>query len=79
MYPLLALASTALLAVTLGYALLCAISPFGSCRRCHGTGRHFTPRGWRRPCQRCQATGLRIRTGRHLYNVARHTYDAGTR
>ena len=79
MYPLLTLASTALLVVTLSYAVLCAASPFGFCRRCCGYGRRVTPRGRRRPCHRCQTTGLRIRTGRHLYNLARRTYDAGTR
>ena len=78
MYPLLALASTTLLAVTLGYAALCVVSPFGPCRRCHGTGHHLTRRR-RHLCRRCDATGRRIRLGRHLVNAARRTYDAGTR
>lgn len=29
-------------------------------------------------CRRCQTTGKRIRLGRHLYNVSRHTYRAYT-
>ncbi|MFF6955276.1 hypothetical protein [Streptomyces sp. NPDC008317] len=29
-------------------------------------------------CRRCKATGKRIRTGRHLYNLWRTTYDRGT-
>jgi len=78
-YPLLALASTALAIVTLGYVVLCVVSPFGSCRRCHGHGHHITRRGRRRLCRRCDATGLRIRTGRHLVNAAQRTYRAGTR
>ena len=76
MYPLLVLASTALAIVTLGYAVLCAVSPFGPCRHCHGTGHHRTRR--RRLCRRCDATGRRIRLGRHLLNAAWRTYHAGT-
>ena len=79
MYPLLALASTALAIVTFGYVVLCAVSPSGPCRRCHGTGHHRSPRGRRRPCRRCEMTGLRIRLGRHLANHWRRIHRAGTR
>jgi hypothetical protein len=30
-------------------------------------------------CRRCDTTGIRIRFGRHLWNLWRRTYDAGTR
>ena len=57
--------------LTLCYAALCAVSPFGTCRRCSGTGRIGGRQGLRsRPCRRCDATGIRIRLGRHLFNQA---------
>lgn len=63
-----------LIVVTVGYAVLCTASPFGTCRRCSGTGR----RG-RRPCRRCDATGIRIRLGRHLFHLAARVHRDGTR
>ncbi|GGV04304.1 hypothetical protein GCM10010495_15030 [Kitasatospora herbaricolor] len=66
-----ALAIACLLAVTLGYAMVCAVSPFGRCRKCDGTGRTAPARGLRRrpkPCKRCRATGLRLRVGRRIHN-----------
>ncbi|MGY4913944.1 hypothetical protein ACWD9K_01745 [Streptomyces sp. 900116325] len=83
MTPLL-LASACLLTVTLGYASLCAGSPFGDCRKCRGMGHQIktdrkgrTKRG--KDCRRCKATGKRIRVGRHLYNVAARLHRDGTR
>lgn len=54
--------------VTVGYAVVCAVSPYGRCRRCSGTGR--TSHALRRvkPCGRCGETGLRLRYGRRLAN-----------
>lgn len=74
MTPLLTAASTltaATLAVTLGYAGLCWISPFKTCQRCAGTG-HTTTRVLHRPqtCRRCRH-GIRLRTGRRVVNVFR--------
>jgi hypothetical protein len=71
--PLAALASLGI-AVTLGYAALCAASPFGRCRRCRGFGyRIRTDRGGHlrpgRYCRRCRGVGYRIRFGRHLFNL----------
>ena len=82
MTPVLA-ASLLILIVTLGYAAVCAVSPFGNCRKCRGWGFQMkTDRKGRakrgKDCRRCQATGKRIRTGRHLYHLWRRTYDRGT-
>lgn len=77
------LAIACLLAVTLGYSGLCAVSPFGACRKCRGFGyatrtnrRGQLKRG--RSCRRCRATGRRIRTGRWLYNRWARIHRAGT-
>ncbi|MFF6955397.1 hypothetical protein [Streptomyces sp. NPDC008317] len=66
------------------YAALCAASPLGSCRKCHGFGfkvkqnrRGRIVRG--RECRRCRGYGQRIRVGRHLYNVATRLYREGVR
>jgi Zn finger protein HypA/HybF involved in hydrogenase expression len=65
--------------VTLGYAAVCAASPFGTCRRCAGLGRVDRIRGLHsRACPRCDATGIRIRRGRHLYHLAARIYRDGT-
>ncbi|WP_327289481.1 hypothetical protein [Streptomyces sp. NBC_01198] len=76
-------ASLLILVVTFGYAALCAVSPFGNCRKCRGWGFAMkTDRKGRakrgKDCRRCKATGKRIRTGRHLYNLWCRTYDRGT-
>ncbi|MFF4332321.1 hypothetical protein [[Kitasatospora] papulosa] len=78
------LASALLLFVTLSYSGLCAVSPFGDCRKCRGWGfatktdrKGRTKRG--KDCRRCKATGKRIRIGRHLYNVAARLHRDGTR
>ena len=65
--------------VALCYGLLCAASPFGRCRRCDGLGRIRSGRGLGRPCRRCDAVGIRIRYGRHLWNVASRIHRDGTR
>ncbi|GHE83996.1 hypothetical protein GCM10014715_44910 [Streptomyces spiralis] len=77
------LAIACLLAVTLGYVGVCAVSPFGDCRRCRGMGHALkTDRKGRmrrgKDCRRCHATGKRIRTGRWLYNRWARIYRAGT-
>ncbi|MEN8650609.1 hypothetical protein ABCR94_08220 [Streptomyces sp. 21So2-11] len=77
------LASACLLIVTLGYASLCASSPFGDCRKCKGFGYALTKnrRGQLRPgktCRRCRGERKRIRVGRHLYNRWLHLYRDGT-
>ncbi|MEU4776888.1 hypothetical protein [Micromonospora sp. NPDC023633] len=57
------------------YALLCAVSPFGKCRRCKGKGHRKTVvRKRPRPCRRCKTTGLRRRYGRSLYVWTKKTY-----
>ncbi|WP_431774302.1 hypothetical protein [Streptomyces cucumeris] len=80
-----ALAANAILAiVTFGYAALCAVSPFGNCRKCRGFGfQLITDRRERlRPgktCARCHGERKRIRVGRHLYNLVRRIHRDGTR
>jgi len=82
--PLLALASTCLALLTLGYSVWCWLSPFGPCRKCHGMGHAIkhdrkgrAKRG--KDCRRCDGHGIRIRVGRHLFNRWHHTYERGTR
>ena len=62
-----------------GYALLCWILPFGRCYRCKKTGSHprlITRR--LRTCRRCRGAGLRLRTGRRLYNYFAHIHTDAT-
>ncbi|GAA2655313.1 hypothetical protein GCM10010400_09890 [Streptomyces aculeolatus] len=73
-----------ILIITLCYAALCAISPFGSCRRCRGFG--FRMRQTRRgrlvrgrDCRPCRGNGRRIRLGRHVYNSLSGMHREGTR
>ncbi|WUD73801.1 hypothetical protein OG937_19960 [Streptomyces sp. NBC_00510] len=80
--PLLAIAL--LLAITLGYAGVCATQPFARCRHCNGFGFATTTDRKGRPqrgktCRPCKGHGIRIRTGRHLYNLARAIHRDGTR
>ncbi|MER6836315.1 hypothetical protein ABT320_20410 [Streptomyces cellulosae] len=77
------LAITLTLGITLCYGGVCAVSPFGDCRRCRGMGHALkTDRKGRikrgKDCRRCHATGKRIRTGRWLYNRWARIYRAGT-
>ncbi|MCT9087329.1 hypothetical protein N4G70_00420 [Streptomyces sp. ASQP_92] len=79
---LILLASACLLIVTLGYASLCASSPFGDCRKCKGFGYALKKnrRGQLKPgktCRRCRGERKRIRTGRHLYNLWLRIYREG--
>ncbi|WP_024762011.1 hypothetical protein [Streptomyces exfoliatus] len=78
-------ASALLLLATLGgYALLCAASPFGTCRKCKGLGgkvdvdRKGRPKR-AKPCRRCKGQGKRLRVGRRLHNHSRDIHRAGTR
>ncbi|MGW7514623.1 hypothetical protein ACWGJ2_03405 [Streptomyces sp. NPDC054796] len=78
------LAIGALVAATLCYAAICAVSPFGRCRKCSGLGfqlRHSRTGKPRRGkhCRRCHGDGIRIRTGRHLYHLAARLHRDGTR
>jgi hypothetical protein len=68
--PVLILLGLCPIAVTLCYMLLCSVSPWGTCSRCHGHSR---------TCQRCDGTGMRPRVGWQLYAYARRTYRDGTR
>ncbi|MFF7973354.1 hypothetical protein [Streptomyces sp. NPDC007905] len=82
MTPILA-AIACLIIVTFGYGVLCAASPFGDCRKCHGMGhalKHDRKGRLKRgkDCRRCHATGKRIRVGRWLYNRWARIYRAGT-
>ncbi|MFF4736332.1 hypothetical protein ACFY2W_10625 [Streptomyces sp. NPDC001262] len=83
MSPIL-LAITLLTLVTVSYVSLCAASPFGNCRKCHGFGfqtkndRKGRPRRGK-DCRRCKGHGKRIRIGRHLWNLWARTYRDGTR
>ncbi|QKV93962.1 hypothetical protein HUT19_21200 [Streptomyces sp. NA02950] len=75
---------TCLLAITLGYASVCAASPFGTCRKCNGFGFATTTDRKGRPkrgkdCRRCKGHGKRIRAGRWLYNRAARIHRDGTR
>ncbi|MEU1115092.1 MULTISPECIES: hypothetical protein [unclassified Streptomyces] len=78
------LAITLILGITLCYVSVCAVSPFGNCRKCSGfgyrmrTGRNGKPKRGKH-CRRCKGYGKRIRVGRHLYNLCARTYRAGTR
>jgi hypothetical protein len=70
MTPVLILLGLCPIAVTLGYILLCSVSPWGTCHRCHAGSR---------TCARCDGTGMRPRLGWQLYTYARRTYRDGTR
>nr|WP_307826308.1 hypothetical protein [Micromonospora humida] len=59
------------------YLILCAVSPWGRCRRCHGRRSHRTAIGTRRDCPRCDGTGIRVRTGRRLIDHIRAEYRDG--
>jgi DnaJ-class molecular chaperone len=65
--------------ITTGYAVACAYRPFADCRRCRGTGRwrSVTRRAVTR-CPRCWGTGIRLRTGRRLFDLVRTAQRPGT-
>ena len=70
----------AVLVWAIGYALACAIWPFGSCARCRGDGKLRSPSGkaWRR-CKRCKGTGARLRIGRRVLNRWSDTAQRGSK
>ncbi|MFG2872933.1 hypothetical protein [Streptomyces sp. NPDC048338] len=73
-----------LLATLAGYTLLCAASPFGTCRKCRGFGHKVVlDRKGRpkrdKPCRRCKGHGTRLRVGRRMTNHSRAIHRAGTR
>lgn len=59
--------------VTIGYFATCAIWPFRSCRRCHGSGKLHSPlfKKALRLCPACNGSGLRLRVGRKAWNAYR--------
>jgi DnaJ-class molecular chaperone len=61
-----------------GYSVLCAVRPFGLCRRCQGAG-EILWFGKPRTCPRCRGRKLRLRLGRRMHNAWRRTHEAGTR
>jgi hypothetical protein len=65
-----AFALLSLAIVTLGYLATCVIWPFKACRRCAGTGKLRSPvlRAIRL-CPQCDASGLRLRFGRRVWNA----------
>ncbi|WP_301124745.1 hypothetical protein [Streptomyces cacaoi] len=72
-----------LLFVTLCYVALCAVSPFGNCRKCNGLGFQLKTNRRGKPmrgkhCRRCDGHGKRIRVGRWLYNRASRLHHDGT-
>lgn len=78
------LAIACLFAITLCYSSLCAVSPFGNCRKCRGMGHALKIDRKGRPkrgkdCRRCKATGKRIRVGRWIYHRAARIHHDGTR
>ncbi|MFA7768978.1 hypothetical protein [Streptomyces sp. NRRL S-448] len=78
------IASALILATLAGYALLCMVSPFGTCRKCDGIGAKLTlNRAGKvkrvKPCRRCHGQGKRLRVGRRLHNHSREIHRAGTR
>jgi hypothetical protein len=82
--PSLLSAMPLLILLTLSYAALCAVSPFGTCRKCKGWGHKVrqTRRGRLRhgsACRRCHGYGRRLRLGRRLYNTTSRLHHDGTR
>lgn len=62
------------------YALACWLHPFTHCRFCHGTGtRHSRLGPLATPCRHCDATGLRLRIGRRVYNHFHRLHQEGSR
>ncbi|MEV4493156.1 hypothetical protein AB0K04_23940 [Micromonospora coxensis] len=59
------------------YLILCVVSPWGRCYRCHGRRYHRTAIGTRRDCRRCDGTGRRVRIGRRIAEYIRTEYRAG--
>lgn len=64
MTPMLPLLTLALIVITLGYGVMCLVSPFGRCWWCGGAGR---TRSY--GCLYCHDTGLRARLGWRLVRL----------
>jgi len=79
--PAASLAALALAVVTAGYAVACAVAPWGRCRKCHGTGRKTAGRGrvTRAWCRRCDGVGRRVRAGRRVWTWINREYREGNR
>lgn len=60
---------------TVGYSALCALKPFGPCRRCKGQGEPQVGK----TCPRCHGDRYRLRVGRRIHNRASALHRAGTR
>ncbi|MFI9101674.1 hypothetical protein ACIGXA_14235 [Streptomyces fildesensis] len=78
------LATAFLLTITLCYMVLCAAQPFGRCHKCDGLGFQLTHKRNGKPkrgkhCRRCDGHGIRIRRGRHLWNLWDRAHRNGTR
>ncbi|MFE3825237.1 hypothetical protein [Streptomyces sp. NPDC059092] len=69
--------SGVLLAALAGYAALCAVSPFGPCRKCSGTGLRELRKG-AKLCRRCHGRRRRLRLGRRALNAGHRTHAAAT-
>ncbi|MEV6651191.1 hypothetical protein [Streptomyces sp. NPDC051219] len=67
-----------ILAAALYYAALCALKPFGTCRKCEGSGKvkRFKTT---KTCPRCRGRRLRLRIGRRAWNAWTRTRAAGTK
>lgn len=67
--------------LSLGYALACAVAPWGRCRKCRGIGRRLNRHGraTRTWCRRCHGTGYRVRVGRRIWNWIGREYREGSR
>ncbi|ONI72708.1 hypothetical protein ALI144C_42605 [Actinosynnema sp. ALI-1.44] len=62
------------LLVTAGYLFTCVFWPFKACRVCRGHGQVYGLFGGIRLCAVCDGTGLRLRLGRRLINLAGRLY-----
>ncbi|RST18540.1 hypothetical protein E2C00_27585 [Streptomyces sp. WAC05374] len=71
-------ASVLILATLAGYALLCAVKPFGPCRKCRGSGIREVRKGFKM-CRRCHGQCYRLRVGRRLLNTSREIHRTGSR
>ncbi|MFI7543115.1 hypothetical protein [Actinoplanes sp. NPDC049599] len=66
----------ALTLVTVGYGLSCWLWPFGTCRRCKGSGKRRSPFGRSFAlCRRCDGDGRCLRVGRRIINALREIHD----
>lgn len=76
------LALLALLGYSAFYIMMCAISPWGICKRSRCQSGRIYSRVFRktfRECPRCDGTGRRVRIGRRIYEYLRSERKAGTR